>query len=182
MTFPGPRCYSPLVRVFAVLAVAFALAVPAASLAQAASPDPTLAPTLIRQTYTDPGYPNNPGYPNDPNYSTVPADPGVTASMDVEVTSSDITDIPLSVQPGQTFTIGIDAAPGAHCAGTITFRGPPPIELPDVVANGEICSWSVTTPTIARQGTAIVDTQVSKNGQSWRVAGVVYVNPPGESR
>jgi hypothetical protein len=143
--------------------------------------EPTLAGS-IRQTATDPNAPNNPGYPNDPQYSTVPFDPGVSASMDVTVTSADVTDIPLSVQPGQTFTVTIHAATGAHCAGTITFRGPPPMELADVAANGEVCAWSVTTPDIARQGTAIVDTQVTKNGQSWRVAGVVYVNPPGESR
>jgi hypothetical protein len=175
----APRTRKLLAGLIVVVA-ALTLALP--GLASAASPGHSQASTAVLQTDSTAGYPNNPGYPNDPSYSTVPADPGITPSMDVEVTSSDVTEIPLSVQPGQTFTIGIDAAPGAHCAGTITFRGPPPIELPDVVANGEICSWSVTTPTIARQGTAIVDTQVSKNGQSWRVAGVVYVNPPGESR
>jgi len=174
----APRTHSLLAGLSVVVALTLALP----GIASAASPGPGRASISVLQTDSSGGYPNNPGYPNDPNYSTVPADPGVTPSMDVEVTSSDVTEIPLSVQPGQTFTIGIDAAPGAHCAGTITFRGPPPIDLPDVVANGEICSWSVTTPPIARQGTAIVDTQVSKNGQSWRVAGVVYVNPPGESR
>jgi hypothetical protein len=178
MMVSAPSSGKQLAGLIAVIA----LVVAPSSISFAAPLGPAGPSTAVRQAAPDPSIPNNPGYPNDPNYSTVPFDPDVSASMDTAVTSADISDLPLSVQPGQAFTIGIDAAPGAHCAGTITFRGPPPMELPDVAANGEVCSWSITAPVTARQGTAIIDTQVTKNGQSWRVAGVVYVNPPGESR
>jgi hypothetical protein len=121
-------------------------------------------------------------YSGDLSTSTIPPDPGVTAAMDTEVTSPAINDLPLSVHPGDTFAVNVDTAPSAHCAGSITFRGVPPMALPDMVAAGEICSWSVTVPTTAQPGTAIVAAQVARGGQSANVAGVVYVNPFGESR
>ena len=159
-----------------VLAPALLLA-PFGSPAAAQSDQPETTPTPTVPAAYSPAT-----YPGDPGYSTVPKPAGVTASMDVDVTSSDVSQVPRSVEPGDTFTVGIHTEPGAHCAGTISFRGLPPMELPDVAANGGICAWSVTAPLVAREGTAVVDTQVSRGGQSWRVATVVYVNPPAQSR
>src|SRR5581483_6034804 len=106
----------------AILLVSALMLAPPGSMVAAQSDQPEVTPTPTIPAAYSPAT-----YPGDPGYSTVPAPAGVTASMDTDVTSADVSDIPLSVQPGDTFSIGIDAAPGAHCAGTITFRGPPPI-------------------------------------------------------
>jgi hypothetical protein len=106
----------------------------------------------------------------------------VPARIDPDITTPGFSELPISVQPGETFTIGVDAAPGAHCAGSITFRALMPAELPDVAAEGEICSWSVTAPATTSPGTAVIAVQVARSGQSWPLAGVVYVAPIGEAR
>ena len=92
-------------------------------------------------------------------------------------------DLPNSVQPGDTLTIWVDAASSAHCVGTIAFRGVSPIELPDVAVDGTLCAWSVIVPDTGGPGTAIIDVRISRGNEvAPRLAGVVYVNPIGESR
>jgi hypothetical protein len=114
--------------------------------------------------------------------STVPPPANVPVNMDTAVTSPNMNDLPLSVHPGDTFDVNVSTAPSAGCVGSIAFRGVPPIPLSDTSASGTICSWSVTVPATAQPGTAIVTAQVARGGQSANVAGVVYVNPVGESR
>ena len=57
-----------------------------------------------------------------------------------------------------------------------------PLDLPDVATEGETCAWRVTAPVTTSPGTAVITVEVSRSGQSWQLAGVVYVNPFGEAR
>jgi hypothetical protein len=98
------------------------------------------------------------------------------------LTTPELSTQPRSVQPGETFEIDVDTAPGAHCAGSISFRTLLPLDLPDVVAEGETCAWRVTAPATTSPGSAPIVVQVARSGQNWRVVGVVYVNPVGEAR
>jgi hypothetical protein len=160
-----------LLTFVASLLVLCVIALEATPAAWAIAPNATTADPVVRQSYT-----------GDLSTSTIPPDSGVTASMDTAVTSPAINDLPLSVDPGDTFDVNVSTAPSAHCAGSITFRGLPPMALADTDANGSICSWSVTVPTTAQPGTAVIGAQVARSGQRANIAGVVYVNPFGESR
>ncbi|MFN8635894.1 MAG: hypothetical protein U0893_18750 [Chloroflexota bacterium] len=102
--------------------------------------------------------------------------------MDVGIMLPSFSELPYSVLPGQSFTIGVTTAPGARCAGTMTFRGQQPIELADSPAPGGSCAWTVEVPPDARPGTGVVAVDLSRSGQHWGLSGVVYVSPVGEYR
>lgn len=102
--------------------------------------------------------------------------------MDIDIVSPSFTDLPYAVQPGQSFTLGVATAPGARCAGAITFRGQQPIELTDSPAPGGACSWTVQTPPDARPGAGIIAVDLSRSGQHWGLYGVILVSPVGENR
>jgi hypothetical protein len=139
----------------------------------AALPAAASASAMREPVQQTPTYP-----PGSPGSGTSP----VPARLDPLLTTPGFSELPRSVEPGQEFTIGVETAPGAHCAGSIAFRAMDPVDLPDVPTNGQICSWRVTAPVTTSPGTAVVTVEVSKSGQSWRLAGVVYVNPVGEAR
>jgi hypothetical protein len=102
--------------------------------------------------------------------------------MDVDIFSPSFTALPLSVQPGQRFDIGVATAPGATCVGRLTFRNEPTIELEATTAIGGACGWTVDVPPTARPGTGTIGVDIARRGQGWSLAGVLYVNPVGESR
>ena len=102
--------------------------------------------------------------------------------MDVGILTPSFSELPSSVLPGDTFTIGVSTAPGARCTGQITFRDHPPIDLEDVPAPGGTCAWSVTVPPTVRSSTATIVVPITRSGQWWTLYGVVYVRPVGESR
>src|SRR4051812_377640 len=106
--------------------------------------------------------------------------------MDIGIVSPSFSELPISVQPGQTFTIGVSTAPDATCAGSVTFRTPPTteptIELPAMTAAGGICSWTVEVPPTTNPGVGTIGVDIARSGQGWAFSGVVYVSPPGENR
>ncbi len=102
--------------------------------------------------------------------------------MDVGILLPSFSDLPLSVQPGQSFPLTANTAPGAQCVGQVMFRGQPTIELEAQPAPGGTCTWTVDVPPMTRPGTATIGIDVSRSGQGWSLAGVFYVNPVGESR
>jgi hypothetical protein len=102
--------------------------------------------------------------------------------MDIDILSPSFTSLPVSVQPGQEFTISVATAPGARCVGTLTFRGQQPIELEATPAPSGACAWDVGVPLDARPGTGTVSVDLSRSGQHWALSGIVYVSPVGESR
>jgi hypothetical protein len=155
----------------ASLLVLCMMALESAPAAWAGAPNAAAGDPIVREPYT-----------GDLTTSTIPPDSGVTASMDTAVTSPAINDLPLSVHPGDTFDVNVSTAPSAHCAGSITFRGLPPMPLADTDASGSVCSWTVTVPSTAQPGSAVIGAEVGRGGQSANIAGVVYVNPFGESR
>jgi len=118
-----------------------------------------------------------------PYQASGPTRPDLPSLIDVDMTDPRFVDLPDSVQPGDILTIWVDAAASARCVGTITFRGVPPVELPDVAVDGTICAWSVIVPGTSQPGTAIIEVQISRGSDvAPRLAGVVYVHPIGESR
>jgi hypothetical protein len=102
--------------------------------------------------------------------------------MDIGILSPSWTSLPLSVQPGQTFDLQAATAPGAHCSGQLYFRAQPPIDLDEQVAPGGTCTWTIETPSTAAPGTGTIHLDIDRSGQSWFLAGVLYVDPHGESR
>jgi hypothetical protein len=102
--------------------------------------------------------------------------------MDVGILTPSFSNLPLSVQPGETFVVGVSTAPGARCSGQVTFRDHPPIDLEQVAAPGAACTWSVTVPPTVRPSTATIVVPITRSGQWWTLHGVVYVRPVGESR
>ena len=102
--------------------------------------------------------------------------------MDLGILSPSFTALPLSVQPGQRFDIGVSTAPGATCVGQLAFRNEQPIELEETTATGGACGWTVDVPPTARPGTGTIGVDIARRGQGWSLAGVLYVSPVGESR
>jgi hypothetical protein len=102
--------------------------------------------------------------------------------MDSGILLPSFSDLPLSVQPGQSFPLVASTAPGAQCVGRVTFRNLPPIDLDAQTADGGTCTWTIDVPPTARPGDAIIGIDISRSGQGWALAGVVYVNAVGEFR
>ena len=102
--------------------------------------------------------------------------------VDIGILLPSFSDLPFSVQPGQSFPLIANTAPGASCVGQVTFRDHPPIDLEAQTAPGGICTWTVTVPPTTRPGTATVGIGISRSGQDWSLAGVFYVNAYGENR
>jgi hypothetical protein len=102
--------------------------------------------------------------------------------MDVGILTPSFSELPLSVQPGETFVIGVSTAPGARCSGQVTFRDHPPIDLEEIPAPSGTCSWSVTVPPTVRPSTGTIVIPITRSGQWWTLYGVAYVRPVGESR
>ena len=65
--------------------------------------------------------------------------------MDVGILTPSFSELPGSVLPGDTFTIGVSTAPGARCTGQVTFRDHPPIDLEEAAAPGGTCAWTINT-------------------------------------
>lgn len=103
--------------------------------------------------------------------------------MDIGILTPSFSQLPRSsLLPGQTFTIGVATVPGARCAGQVSFRDVPPIDLDEVAAPAGACSWDVTVPPTVRPSTGTIVVPISRSGQSWTLYGIVYVRPVGESR
>ena len=102
--------------------------------------------------------------------------------VDIGILLPSFTDLPLSVQPGQSFPLIANTAPGASCVGQVTFRDLPPIALDAQTASNGTCTWTVAVPPVTRPGTATIGIGISRSGQDWSLAGVFYVNAYGESR
>ena len=102
--------------------------------------------------------------------------------MDIGILSPSFAELPQSVQPGQIFTLVASTAPNARCVGQVMFRNVPPVALDEQTATGGTCAWTVEVPPTLRNGSGSVAIDVSRNGQGWSLAGVFYVNAPGESR
>lgn len=102
--------------------------------------------------------------------------------MDVGIVLPSFYALPYTVQPGQTFEIGVSTAPGARCYGSVSFRAQQPIELETQAAPSGTCAWTVQVPGNQRLGTGTIAVNLARNGQSWNLYGVVYVNALGESR
>lgn len=102
--------------------------------------------------------------------------------MDVGILTPAFTQLPLSVQPGQQFVIGVATAAGARCVGTLQFRDHPSIELAATPAPGGTCSWTVDVPPTVRPSTGIVTIDLSNGGQHWRLVGTLWVSVVGENR
>jgi hypothetical protein len=102
--------------------------------------------------------------------------------VDVGILGPSFSELPRTVEPGETFTIGASTAPGARCSGQVTFRDHPPIDLEEVAAPNGTCSWSVTVPGTVRSSTSIIVIPITRSGQWWKLYGIVYVSPVGESR
>ena len=102
--------------------------------------------------------------------------------MDVGILTPSFSELPGSVLPGDTFTIGVSTAPGARCTGQVTFRDHPPIDLEEAAAPGGTCSWTIMVPPTVRSSTATIVIPITRSGQWWTLYGIVYVRPVGESR
>lgn len=102
--------------------------------------------------------------------------------MDIGILSPSFAALPQSVQPGQSFTLAASTATNARCVGQVTFRNEPPVNLDEQTAVGGACTWTVEVPPTLRNGSGSVWIDVSRSGQGWFLAGVFYVNAPGESR
>jgi hypothetical protein len=101
--------------------------------------------------------------------------------MDIGIVLPSFSDLPLSVQPGQSFPLVASTAPGAQCVGHVTFRGFPTADLDPQTASDGTCAWTVAVPQNAMPGTATLGVDISRSGQGWSLAGVVYVAPVGGS-
>ena len=99
--------------------------------------------------------------------------------MDIGILSPSFPDLPLALQPGQSFPLVAAIATGSQCVGHVTFRGFPTIDLDPQTASGGTCTWTVDVPPTARPGTATLSVDISRSGQDWSLAGVVYVAPVG---
>jgi hypothetical protein len=102
--------------------------------------------------------------------------------MDYGILLPSFSDLPLSVQPGQSFPLIVNTAPGTQCVGRVDFRGEPTIELDAQPAPSGTCAWTIDVPQTARPGTAIIGIDFNRGGQDWSLAGVTFVNAIGESR
>ena len=102
--------------------------------------------------------------------------------MDIGILSPSFAELPQSVQPGQSFRLVASTAPNAQCVGQVTFRHLPPVVLDEQSASGGVCAWIVEVPPTLRNGNASIAIDISRGGQGWFLAGVFYVNAPGESR
>jgi hypothetical protein len=102
--------------------------------------------------------------------------------VDIGILLPSFTDLPFSVQPGQSFPLIANTAPGASCVGQVTFRDLPPIVLDAQTAPNGVCTWTVAVPPVTRPGTATISIGLNRSGQNWSLAGVFYVNAVGESR
>lgn len=102
--------------------------------------------------------------------------------VDIGILLPTFSGLPLSVQPGQSFPLIVNTAPGARCVGQVTFRDHPPIELEAQAASDGTCTWTVDVPPTTRPSTAIIGIGLSRSGQNWSLAGVFYVGAIGESR
>jgi len=101
--------------------------------------------------------------------------------MDSDILLPEFSDLPLTVQPGQSFPLVAETAPGAQCVGHVTFRGFPTADLEPQTAPDGTCTWDVAVPPTAPPGTATLMIDISRGGQDWSLAGVVYVSPVGGS-
>jgi hypothetical protein len=101
--------------------------------------------------------------------------------MDIGIVLPSFSDLPLSVEPGQSFPLVASTAPGAECVGHVTFRGFPTADLDPQTATDGTCAWTVAVPQNAMPGTATLGVDISRSGQGWSLAGVVYVSPVGGS-
>ena len=102
--------------------------------------------------------------------------------MDVGILTPAFSELPRSVLPGDTFTVGVATAPGARCSGQVAFRDHPPIDLEEIAAPGGACAWTVTAPPTVRPSTATLVVPITRSGQWWTLYGIVYVRPVGEAR
>ena len=101
--------------------------------------------------------------------------------MDSDILLPEFSDLPLTVEPGQTFPLVAATVPGAQCVGHVTFRGSPTTDLDAQTTPDGTCSWDVAVPPTAPPGTATLMIDISRGGQDWSLAGVVYVSPVGGS-
>jgi hypothetical protein len=102
--------------------------------------------------------------------------------MDVSILTPSFSQLPRTVHPGEQFTIGALTAAGAQCVGTLEFRDHPVIELSAMPAPGGECAWTVDVPPTVRPSTGIIMIDLSKGGQSWQLAGTLWVSVVGENR
>ena len=102
--------------------------------------------------------------------------------MDVGILTPAFSELPRSVLPGDTFTVGVATAPGARCSVQVAFRDHPPIDLEEIAAPGGACAWTVTAPPTVRPSTATLVVPITRSGQWWTLYGIVYVRPVGEAR
>jgi hypothetical protein len=101
--------------------------------------------------------------------------------MDTDILLPEFSDLPLTVEPGQTFPLTAATVPGAQCVGHVTFRGFPTTDLDPQTTPDGTCTWDVAVPSAAPPGTATLMIDISRGGQDWSLAGVVYVSPVGGS-
>lgn len=113
--------------------------------------------------------------------SSSPSSVNAQGPMDSDILLPEFSDLPLTVEPGQTFPLVAATAPGAQCVGHVTFRGSPTTDLEAQTTPDGTCAWDVTVPSTAPPGTATLLIDISRGGQDWSLAGVVYVSPPGGS-
>lgn len=102
--------------------------------------------------------------------------------IDVDILTPGFAELPLSVAPGETFTISATTAPNAVCAGAVELRHHPTIELEAVAAPTGTCSWTVSVPATVRPSTGIVRVGISRAGQGWDLVGTFWISVVGESR
>jgi hypothetical protein len=105
--------------------------------------------------------------------------------MDVDILTPSWIELPLAVQPGQSFVASVATAAGARCSGETMFRSQPPLppaELDETPAPAGVCSWTVDVPPTAYPGSGTIVVDITRSGQTWALYGVVYVQPVGDSR
>jgi hypothetical protein len=110
-----------------------------------------------------------------------PSSANAQGPMDTDILLPEFSDLPLTVQPGQTFPLVAATVPGAQCVGHVTFRGSPTTDLDPQTTPDGTCTWDVAVPPSAPPGTATLMIDISRGGQDWSLAGVVYVSPVGGS-
>jgi hypothetical protein len=98
--------------------------------------------------------------------------------LDVGITNVWFQNLPSIVHMGQEVTIAVAAPPGARCAGSIAFRNGPTMALDETGVGGGVCAWTVVIPRSQWQGTAILQADVVRSGQSMPVSGVFFVVRP----
>ena len=95
--------------------------------------------------------------------------------VDVGMFELNFRELPIAVNAGQTFVVGVQAPPGAACTGWISYPGNEWQSLDEVGTRVRGCNWEVTVPVSTRPGSLALAADVSRGGQSRSILGVVYV-------